>query len=1010
GQPQRQQGGQGAQQRTPLQQLEPQVGPTPSQGQQGQGGWSRVPSQQPGRSQQQQSHGQGGQQQQQQSYGKGGQQRQPYQEQGGQQRPPYQGQGGQQRQPYQGQGGQQRQPYQGQGGQQRYQQGSSGFQGGNQQRPQQGQPGTQQRQQQGPGQSQGGYRQQGSHPQPQRSQAGAVAPSLPAGSIKRGTIGRPGEVAVNYLDINMEKMPATAYHYDVKIMPERPKKFYRQAFEQYRVNQLGGAIAAYDGKASCYSVDKLKTNAQNPEVTVTDLHGRTLRYTVEIKETGDSEVNLNSLKSYMTERIFDKPMRAMQCLEVVLASPCHNKAIRAGRSFFKMSEPGQRRELEDGYEALVGLYQAFMLGDKPFLNVDISHKSFPIAMPVLEYLERFGLKQRINASTSLDQSRRFIEPFLKGINIVYTPPTSFGTASRVYKVNGLSAYPANKQTFVLEGKTLTVSDYFKSRNYVLKYPSLQCLHVGPPVKNIYVPVELCHIEAGQALNRKDGATQVANMIKFAATSTNVRKEKIMHLLDFFKHNLDPTISRFGIRIANDFIVVHTRTLNAPQLEYKDNKWASPRNGSWRMDNMKFLEPKIKAHKWAVLYCNGGRPIPFSQLSDFERQMLNQSKSVNVVLEAKADIRPFKDDRDLDQCFVDLKKNQCDLAFVIIPNYGASYETIKQKAELKHGILTQCIKQFTFERKLNPQTIGNILLKVNSKLNGINHKLKEDPRLAVPKNAMFLGADVTHPSPDQREIPSVVGVAASHDPYGAAYNMQYRLQRAALEEIEDMESITLAHLSVYKKFRGKYPEHIIYYRDGVSDGQFPKIKNEELRGIKAACAKVAINPKICCVIVVKRHHTRFFPKGEPSQYNKFNNVDPGTVVDRTIVHPNEMQFFMVSHQSIQGTAKPTRYNVIENTGNLDIDVIQQMTYNLCHMFPRCNRSVSYPAPAYLAHLVAARGRVYLNGYGVHFFFSNVAIFFNFLFCRSNRFEPNLKKEYEKRKIVEVFLMTNPMYFV
>ncbi|XP_033243999.1 protein argonaute-2-like [Drosophila miranda] len=92
--------------------------------------------------------------------------------------------------------------------------------------------------------------------------------------------------------------------------------------------------------------------------------------------------------------------------------------------------------------------------------------------------------------------------------------------------------------------------------------------------------------------------------------------------------------------------------------------------------------------------------------------------------------------------------------------------------------------------------------------------------------MFLGADVTHPSPDQREIPSVVGVAASHDPFGASYNMQYRLQRSALEEIEDMESITLEHLRVYHKFQKSYPEHIIYYRDGVSDGQFPNIKNKD----------------------------------------------------------------------------------------------------------------------------------------------------------------------------------------
>ncbi|XP_016958952.2 protein argonaute-2 [Drosophila biarmipes] len=945
------QGGQGGYQQRP-------------QGQQGQGGYGQRPQGQQGQG------GQGGYQQRpqgQQGQGGYGQRPQGQQGQGGQggyqQRPQGQGEPGGYQQRQQGQGGT--------GGYQQRQQGQGG----------QGGPGGYQQRQQGQG------AQQGRGP-PQQQQP--LMPQIP-GSIKRGTIGKPGQVAVNYLDIDMSKMPPKAYHYDVKIMPERPKKFFRQAFEQYRIDQLQGAVAAFDGRASCYSVDKLPLKTQNSEVTVTDRNGRTLKYTVEIKETADSEVDLKSLNNYMTERIFDKPMRAMQCMEVVMASPCHNKAIRAGRSFFKMAEPGQRRELDDGYEALVGLYQAVMLGDKPFLNVDISHKSFPIAMPVIEYLERYGLKAKINNTTNLDHSRRYIEPFLRGINVVYTPPQSFATAPRVYKVNGLSQSPASSQTFEQEGKKLTIVDYFKSRNFKLQFPQLHCLHVGPPAKNILLPIELCTIEAGQPLNRKDGATQVANMIKFAATSTNERKAKIMHLLNFFQHNLDPTISRFGIRIANNFIVVSTRTLNAPQVEYQGNKWCGVRNGSWRMDNMRFLEPKQKAHKWAIVYCDPpyGRKLHFSQVGDFERQMFNQSKTVNVTLADKAEIRTFRDDRNLDDVFYDLKRSQHDLAFVIIPQAGASYDTIKQKAELQHGILTQCIKQFTVERKLNPQTIGNILLKVNSKLNGINHKLKDDPKLPMLKNAMYLGADVTHPSPDQCEIPSVVGVAASHDPYGAAYNMQYRLQRSALEEIEDMESITLAHLRVYQQYRKSYPEHILYYRDGVSDGQFPKIKNEELKGIYAACAKAGCKPKVCCVIVVKRHHTRFFPNGEPSQYNKFNNVDPGTVVDRTIVHPNEMQFFMVSHQSIQGTAKPTRYNVIENTGNLDIDLLQQLTYNLCHMFPRCNRSVSYPAPAYLAHLVAARGRVYLTG--------------------STRFL-DLKKEYAKRTIVPEFMKTNPMYFV
>ncbi|EDW29146.1 GL18572 [Drosophila persimilis] len=67
----------------------------------------------------------------------------------------------------------------------------------------------------------------------------------------------------------------------------------------------------------------------------------------------------------------------------------------------------------------------------------------------------------------------------------------------------------------------------------------------------------------------------------------------------------------------------------------------------------------------------------------------------------------------------------------------------------------------------------------------------------------------------------------------------------------------------------------------------------------------------------------------------------------------------------------------------------MTHNLCHLFPRCNRAVSYPAPAYLAHLAAARGRVYLTG--------------------TTTFA-SPQQEYKKRLIDPALSSKNPMYFV
>lgn len=49
--------------------------------------------------------------------------------------------------------------------------------------------------------------------------------------------------------------------------------------------------------------------------------------------------------------------------------------------------------------------------------------------------------------------------------------------------------------------------------------------------------------------------------------------------------------------------------------------------------------------------------------------------------------------------------------------------VKQISELqiRGGIVTQCIKSQTV-RRLNNSTVVNILLKINSKLNGVNHTL------------------------------------------------------------------------------------------------------------------------------------------------------------------------------------------------------------------------------------------------------------------------------------------------
>lgn len=152
-------------------------------------------------------------------------------------------------------------------------------------------------------------------------------------------------------------------------------------------------------------------------------------------------------------------------------------------------------------------------------------------------------------------------------------------------------------------------------------------------------------------------------------------------------------------------------------------------------------------------------------------------------------------------------------------------------------------------------------------------------------------------------------------------------------IEDFKTIMKEHLEFYKKKNnGNLPQKILYYRDGVSEGQFDQIMAIERNDIMQACREIKPGyeklVKMSIIVVQKRHHTRFFPDKRVSGGDRNNNVPPGTIVDNVIIRPNENHFYLVSHQSIQGVAKPTKYCILLDEGGHNIDDLQGLTYNVC----------------------------------------------------------------------------------
>lgn len=66
---------------------------------------------------------------------------------------------------------------------------------------------------------------------------------------------------------------------------------------------------------------------------------------------------------------------------------------------------------------------------------------------------------------------------------------------------------------------------------------------------------------------------------------------------------------------------------------------------------------------------------------------------------------------------------------------------------------------------------------------------------------------------------MAAVAASCDLYGAVYNFHWSLQHPTVEIIEDLGQIIKKQLLQFREKTKRAPTSILFFRDGVSEGQF-----------------------------------------------------------------------------------------------------------------------------------------------------------------------------------------------
>jgi eukaryotic translation initiation factor 2C len=242
--------------------------------------------------------------------------------------------------------------------------------------------------------------------------------------------------------------------------------------------------------------------------------------------------------------------------------------------------------------------------------------------------------------------------------------------------------------------------------------------------------------------------------------------------------------------------------------------------------------------------------------------------------------------------------------------------------------------------------------------------------------MLVGIDVTHPSPGSKEgAPSVAGIVASIDKHLGQWPAGFSIQEGRKEMVSALEGMFLRRLTLWEDHNPQLPDNIIIYRDGVSEGQYQLLLDQELPLIRNACKQKypadrtkAGFPKISIIVCGKRHHTRFYPSTE-GDADRSSNCGPGTVVDRGVTEVRNWDFFLQPHACLQGTARTGHYYVIldevfrfrplKHPHVYPADALEELTHNMCHLFGRATKAVSLCPPAYYADLLCTRLRCYLS---------------------------------------------------
>ncbi|KAI9685409.1 MAG: hypothetical protein M1822_004540 [Bathelium mastoideum] len=797
----------------------------------------------------------------------------------------------------------------------------------------------------------------------------------------------------------------TVWQYDVLIgNGAEPRGKTSRAWHSPTVQKKLGKNWLFDGNRLAWSLVDLQKELRE----VIDLdkeYGQQTKRKIPMETTvvvrKSKQLNFNTLSAYLKGKCdFDQHiLEAITFLDHLLREWPSTKYNKIKRNFF--SRPQNRFMIGEGVEAFHGVYASMRpvhsidQGAQLSVNVDVANGTFWTEAPV-HYTAREVARCRdlddlvIKLQPETDrhgarvesQAFRILRMFRKlRVSVTYRNQQGEPVKYQIDKFLNQSAeeYEINvKDPQTGQEQKISLFDYFKKAyNLPLAFRKAPIIQTTKP--NVVLPMELCRFLPNQRYLFKLNDQQTSNMIKFAVTPPDQRWKNVVFGLNMLNWSEDPNLKAYGLKMDSKPATIKAHVLPNPKVQFGNTVHNPGTSGRWDLRGKKFMAGNQKELKsWGIMVVDGRGAPDRAAVQRFITEFVKiYTGHGGKVVNPKPVIMPSGAHTDGGKMVEALwtatgNANQMRpqiLMFVLLFKEIKFYNRIKKSCDCRYGVVSQCM-QAAHVLKCQAQYISNVCMKFNAKLGGFTSRavgIKNNPEWSsFSKPTLIMGGDVSHAAPGSVDIPSMACMTFSTNKpctrYAAAIQTNgHRVELISSGNIQAFMSPMITEWCS-NLGNGRVPEQLIYFRDGISEGQYLQLLDQEVSDIKAVLKSFdqRETTKLTVIVATKRHHIRFFPdKGDRNAADKNGNPLPGMLVQTGCTAPFEYDFYLCSHSAIKGTARPVNYHVLLDENKFPPSELFQMIYDHSYQYIRSTTPVSIHPAIYYAHIAAKRAAAHEN---------------------------------------------------